>query len=261
MHFHTLGLSSSVLAHAPQPAGPSPFDSKTRPRKRGSSSPTASARRNWDRCSKAPAPAASGSTTTTTVARISTWSAASRSGRDPSLSAEASARNSAPQSSLPQRRQRHVHRRHRRRPESPPISSAWPRSRPTTTTTASSICWSPATARRSSTATRATARSTDVTAKAGIKVDGWSISSAWLDYDRDGCVDLFVGRYVKFDPEVSHLLRRRQLSRAARLRGRHQSSVPQQLQWHVHGCERKSGIGAFKGRTMGVTAADFDGDG
>ena len=42
---------------------------------------------------------------------------------------------------------------------------------------------------------------TDVTAKAGIKVDGWSISSAWLDYDRDGCVDLFVGRYVKFDPK------------------------------------------------------------
>src|ERR1017187_1770917 len=41
----------------------------------------------------------------------------------------------------------------------------------------------------------------DVTAKAGIKVDGWSISSAWLDYDRDGCVDLFVGRYVKFDPK------------------------------------------------------------
>jgi hypothetical protein len=42
---------------------------------------------------------------------------------------------------------------------------------------------------------------TDVTAKAGIKVDGWAISSTWLDYDKDGCVDLFVGRYVKFDPK------------------------------------------------------------
>ena len=41
----------------------------------------------------------------------------------------------------------------------------------------------------------------DVTAKAGLKVDGWAIGSAWLDYDRDGCVDLFVGRYVKFDPK------------------------------------------------------------
>ena len=42
---------------------------------------------------------------------------------------------------------------------------------------------------------------TDVTAKAGIKVEGWAISSTWLDYDKDGCVDLFVGRYVKFDPK------------------------------------------------------------
>ena len=41
----------------------------------------------------------------------------------------------------------------------------------------------------------------DVTTKAGLNVPGWSIGAAWLDYDRDGCVDLFVGRYVKFDPE------------------------------------------------------------
>jgi enediyne biosynthesis protein E4 len=41
----------------------------------------------------------------------------------------------------------------------------------------------------------------DVTAKAGLNVPGWSIGAAWLDYDRDGCVDLFIGRYVKFDPK------------------------------------------------------------
>src|SRR5581483_9495569 len=38
----------------------------------------------------------------------------------------------------------------------------------------------------------------DATTKAGINVPGWSIGAAWLDYDRDGCVDLFIGRYVKF---------------------------------------------------------------
>ena len=79
---------------------------------------------------------------------------------------------------------------------------------------------------------------TDVTAKAGINVDGWSISSAWLDYDRDGCVDLFVGRYVKFDPKYRDYYRRRQLSRPARLRRRHQPSVSQQLQRNVHRCDR-----------------------
>jgi len=48
---------------------------------------------------------------------------------------------------------------------------------------------------------------TDVTAKAGIKVNGWAIIT-WLDYDKDGCLDLFVGRYVKFDPTYSRFLRR-----------------------------------------------------
>jgi len=41
----------------------------------------------------------------------------------------------------------------------------------------------------------------DVTVKAGLGgVKGWAIGATWLDYDRDGCIDLFIGRYVKFDP-------------------------------------------------------------
>jgi hypothetical protein len=39
----------------------------------------------------------------------------------------------------------------------------------------------------------------DVTAKAGVAVEGWSSSAAFLDYDRDGFLDLFVARYVKHD--------------------------------------------------------------
>jgi len=42
---------------------------------------------------------------------------------------------------------------------------------------------------------------TDVTEKAGIKVDGWAISSTCWTTTRMGCDDLFVGRYVKFDPK------------------------------------------------------------
>lgn len=101
----------------------------------------------------------------------------------------------------------------------------------------------------------------DVTAKAGISVDGWSISSAWLDYDRDGCVDLFIGRYVKFDPKYRNYY-------AA-------DNYPGPLDYEAdtnrlyrNNCNGtfadltdKSGLGAFKGRTMGVTAADYDGDG
>jgi hypothetical protein len=102
---------------------------------------------------------------------------------------------------------------------------------------------------------------TDVTAKAGINVDGWSISSAWLDYDRDGCVDLFVGRYVKFDPKY------RSYYAADNYPGPLDYEADTNRLFH-NNCNGtfsdvtdKSGIGAFKGRTMGVTAADYDGDG
>lgn len=101
----------------------------------------------------------------------------------------------------------------------------------------------------------------DVTAKAGIKVTGWAISSAWLDYDRDGCVDLFVGRYVKFDPKY------RAFYPADNYPGPLDYEGDSNLLFH-NNCNGtftdvsdKSGIAAFKGRTMGVTAADFDGDG
>jgi hypothetical protein len=101
----------------------------------------------------------------------------------------------------------------------------------------------------------------DVTAKAGIHVDGWSISSAWLDYNRDGCVDLFVGRYVKFDPKY------RAFYAADNYPGPLDYEGDTNILYH-NNCNgtftdvsEKSGIAAYEGRTMGVVAADFDGDG
>jgi hypothetical protein len=101
----------------------------------------------------------------------------------------------------------------------------------------------------------------DVTAKANLKASGWAISSAWLDSDRDGCVDLFVGRYVKFDPKY------RAYYAADNYPGPLDYEADTNLLFH-NNCDgsftdvsEKSGIAAYKGRTMGVTAADFDGDG
>jgi len=102
---------------------------------------------------------------------------------------------------------------------------------------------------------------TDVTEKAGLKFEGWGIGSAWLDYDRDGCVDLFVGRYVRFDPKY------RAYYAADNYPGPLDYEGDSNLLFH-NNCNgtftdvsEKSGIAAFKGRTMGVTAGDFDGDG
>ena len=101
----------------------------------------------------------------------------------------------------------------------------------------------------------------DVTEKAGLRVPGWSLGSAWLDYNRDGCVDLFVGRYVKFDPAY------RAFYPADNYPGPLDYPAETNMLFH-NNCDgtfsdvsAKSGIAGLKGRTMGVTAADFDGDG
>ena len=102
---------------------------------------------------------------------------------------------------------------------------------------------------------------TDMTAKAGIKVDGWSISSTWLDYDKDGCVDLFIGRYVKFDPKYRAFYAADNYPGPLDYEGETNKLFHNNCNGTFTDVSEKSGIGAFVGRTMGVTAADFDGDG
>jgi hypothetical protein len=43
---------------------------------------------------------------------------------------------------------------------------------------------------------------TDVTSQAGVVGGGWSMSSAFLDYDRDGRMDLAVANYVKWSRAI-----------------------------------------------------------
>jgi enediyne biosynthesis protein E4 len=44
----------------------------------------------------------------------------------------------------------------------------------------------------------------DVTGRAGVGGDSneWSTAASWLDYDDDGDLDLFVGNYVRWSPEI-----------------------------------------------------------
>lgn len=43
-------------------------------------------------------------------------------------------------------------------------------------------------------------RFADVTARAGMRNAEFTVSAAWLDYDRDGLADLFIGNYVRWSP-------------------------------------------------------------
>ncbi len=111
---------------------------------------------------------------------------------------------------------------------------------------------------------------TDVTEKAGVGggvYNGkkmWSVSAAWLDYNNDGLLDLFVSNYCVWDavggPEC--------LSN-----GQHVYCSPRHYKPLPHTLYRNNGDGTFTdvsaevglsdqlGRGMGVAIADYDGDG
>jgi hypothetical protein len=111
---------------------------------------------------------------------------------------------------------------------------------------------------------------TDVTDKAGVGggiYNGkkmWSVAAAWVDYNNDGLLDLFVSNYVKWevnkDPDC----------RVADIRNYCSPLLYEQLPNTLY---RNNGDGTFTdvsvetgiaqhlGRGMGVAIADYDGDG
>jgi hypothetical protein len=101
----------------------------------------------------------------------------------------------------------------------------------------------------------------DATRKVGLNIDGWAIGAAWLDYDRDGCVDLFIGRYVKFDASYRSYYAADNFPGPLDYEGNSNLLFHNTCKGSFEDASNKSGIGRYKGRTMGVTAADFDGDG
>lgn len=104
----------------------------------------------------------------------------------------------------------------------------------------------------------------DVTAAAGLdSVREWSASAMWIDYDRDGWLDLFVTNYLAADSGVA-------CSDAA---GRPEfcgpnayPGLPDRL-WRNRGdgtfadVSADVGIGSAPGKGLGVAAADVDNDG
>ena len=111
---------------------------------------------------------------------------------------------------------------------------------------------------------------TDVTAKAGVAGVNpktgktWAISAGWFDYDNDGLLDLMVVSYVNWSLATE---------RPCFSNGRRTYCSPDNytgqanILYHNNGdgtftdVSAKSGIGQYAGKGMGVTFADYDGDG
>ena len=98
---------------------------------------------------------------------------------------------------------------------------------------------------------------------AGAGVHGWSSSAAFLDYDRDGFLDLFVVRYVTYRPD----------NRCYDKAGRHEYCGPTAFPGIHDVLLRNRGDGTFEDVTeaagiqaiahagLGLVVRDFDGDG
>jgi len=112
----------------------------------------------------------------------------------------------------------------------------------------------------------------DVTRKAGLLHEGtrYGTGCTWIDYDRDGRLDLFVTHYVVFDTDK---IQPRGKNPACNWRGAAVYCGPQGLPqescrlYHNNGdgtftdVSKATGISGHRGYGLTAVAADFDGDG
>jgi tetratricopeptide (TPR) repeat protein len=113
----------------------------------------------------------------------------------------------------------------------------------------------------------------DVTQAAGLGETGkWSVAAGWLDFDNDGLLDLFVVRYVDWDPDkepfcgavadpLFHRPGYRQYCNPALYRPLSNALYRNLGGGRFRDVSVESGIANRAGKGMGVAFGDFDGDG
>src|SRR5688572_8959666 len=106
---------------------------------------------------------------------------------------------------------------------------------------------------------------TDVSMSSGIRHPGWTVSAAFVDFDRDGWLDLFVGHYLNWDLPLN--------TPCYGSSGRRVYCAPQVYRAQQSRLYRNNSNGTFAdvtvaaglatqfGPALGVSTADFDGDG
>lgn len=108
----------------------------------------------------------------------------------------------------------------------------------------------------------------DVTESAGLSDRRWSVGSGWLDVDRDGDLDLFVGNYLDFSPHAPPIR-----SMASLHEGFRAYPGPRDFPGVADALYINHGDGTFSnvadsiglnphvGKAMGCAFGDYDGDG
>jgi hypothetical protein len=105
----------------------------------------------------------------------------------------------------------------------------------------------------------------DVTQRAGVSDPAFGSSAAWLDYDRDGRLDLFVCNYVQWSPKEDIFCTLDGVGKSY--------CTPESYRGATNRLFRNRGDGTFEdvtrragvfdptGKSLGVVAFDYDGDG
>jgi hypothetical protein len=106
----------------------------------------------------------------------------------------------------------------------------------------------------------------DVTARAGIRNDTFAVSAAWLDYDRDGLLDLFVGNYVQWSSAIETQVRCTQGGARGYCGPDAYRPVAPKLYRNAGGGRfedvgARAGLGDPSDKAMGVAVLDYNGDG
>lgn len=107
----------------------------------------------------------------------------------------------------------------------------------------------------------------DVTAKAGLAGDsGWAVAAGWFDADNDGWLDLFVVRYVAWDPLRERYCGDPRPGYRTYCHPQYYQALPNALYRNrgdgtFRDVSAESGIAAHLGKGMGITFGDYDGDG
>ncbi|MGH7171888.1 MAG: CRTAC1 family protein, partial [Gemmataceae bacterium] len=103
----------------------------------------------------------------------------------------------------------------------------------------------------------------DVTKIAGLDNPAWGASAAFLDYDRDGKLDLVIVNYVDYDSswECSAPGGGGDYCNPSVFAGRASRLYHNRGDWKFEDASLPSGLGRITGPGLGVVCADFDGDG